>query len=112
MITLKDDLLTYQKCSNLVYAVIVQAAEQYFEFSRAVMRGGSRYGQSVETMEKYVQQERDFFLNKTGYYKFYREFLEISPNSDLASGEKILAQLDAMIADEENYPADRIHLAS
>ena len=118
---LQDELAIYKNYSELAYAVIIQAAEEYFEYSRAVMRGQSKHGQSKELMQKeHLQPVIDFFNNKTGYYKYYCTLISATSDSHnlisddqrlVLRGDQIMAKLDEMIADEENYPDDFIHLS-
>ncbi len=109
--TLEEDLLTYKAYSDIAYNVIVQAAEDYFEYKRAVNRGVSKYGQKKEIMEKYLQEVVDFFENKNGYYKFYCDAISTLENNDFTlTGEKIMKLLDSMVEDEEKYPGWSISL--
>ena len=109
--SLAEELAIFENYSSLAYGVIVQAAEDYFEYSRAVMRGQSKYGQDKKTMQKHLDKVIDFFQNKDGYYKFYSTVIDANSSFNL-SGEKIMKMLDIMIADEEKYPEDSIKLAS
>lgn len=83
---------------NLMSAIVIQACNDYFTCKRTIEVRGKNSANRISNCEKELQDCIDFFNSA-----WYRNLVN---NNEMLSGDKVMARLDEMAHDLDNFPKD------